>query len=172
MVRLAAQLPDDRYHEILVPCQKACPVHTDARGYVRAIAAGRFEEAYLIARGPNPFASICGRICAAPCEKACRRGKIPRSDQEGRFLGCDLPVAIRALKRFACEQAGPEARPTLELMSQLRDYEPGVCADAEEMAALLKSGVKGAFKPGKVPGLLCFAGSGGRWADPSSASDG
>ena len=34
---------------------------------VRAIAAGRFEEAYLIARGPNPFASICGRICGAPC---------------------------------------------------------------------------------------------------------
>jgi hypothetical protein len=38
-------------------CQVACPVHTDARGYVRAIAEGRFEEAYLIARGPNPFAS-------------------------------------------------------------------------------------------------------------------
>ena len=35
-----------------------------------AIAAGRFEEAYLIARGPNPFASICGRICGAPCEAA------------------------------------------------------------------------------------------------------
>jgi Dihydroprymidine dehydrogenase domain II, 4Fe-4S cluster len=46
----------------------ACPVHTDARGYVRAIAAGDYESAYLIARGPNPLTS-CGRICGAPCEE-------------------------------------------------------------------------------------------------------
>ena len=60
---LHVDVPGSGYHRDLVSCQRACPVHTDARGYVRAIAAGRFEEAYLIARGPNPFASICGRIC-------------------------------------------------------------------------------------------------------------
>lgn len=49
---LKVEVPDDGYHRGLI----SCPVHTDARGYVRAIAAGRFEEAYLIARGPNPFA--------------------------------------------------------------------------------------------------------------------
>jgi hypothetical protein len=63
---LRVAVPDEGYHRGLVACQAACPVHTDARGYVRAIAEGRFEEAYLIARGPNPFASICGRICGAP----------------------------------------------------------------------------------------------------------
>jgi NADPH-dependent glutamate synthase beta subunit-like oxidoreductase len=67
----------DGYHRALIACQVACPVHTDARGYVRAIAEGRFADAYLIARGRNPFASICGRICGAPCEAACRRGRIP-----------------------------------------------------------------------------------------------
>ena len=71
-------------------------MHTDARGYVRAIAEGRFEEAYLIARGPNPFASICGRVCGAPCEANCRRGDL------------DSPVAIRALKRFVTGRHGPE----------------------------------------------------------------
>lgn len=149
MVELAVQLPDETYHRLLVPCQEACPVHTDARGYVRAIAAGRFEEAYLIARGPNPFASICGRICGAPCEAACRRGKLPRLDQEGRFLGNDEPVGIRALKRFACEQAGPEARAARELLLELHAYKPSFCAGAEEMAALLRSGVEGAFEPGR-----------------------
>lgn len=78
-------------------CQDACPVHTDARGYVTAIAEGDLERAYIIARGPNPFASVCGRVCAAPCEAACRRGKI------------DAPVAIRALKRFVTERYGVEA---------------------------------------------------------------
>ena len=81
--RLKVQVPGERYHRDLISCQVACPVHTDARGYVRAIAAGSFEEAYLIARGPNPFASICGRVCGAPCEAACRRGRIPRVDADG-----------------------------------------------------------------------------------------
>ena len=51
-------LPDEAWFRDLIPCQSACPVGTDARGYVRAIADGDFEKAYLIACGPNPFASI------------------------------------------------------------------------------------------------------------------
>jgi NADPH-dependent glutamate synthase beta subunit-like oxidoreductase/ferredoxin len=58
---------------------------------------GRYLDAYRIAREPNPFASICGRVCGAPCEVECRRGSI------------DDPVAIRALKRFVTEQHGVEA---------------------------------------------------------------
>ncbi|MFQ5912458.1 MAG: FAD-dependent oxidoreductase [Nitrospinota bacterium] len=91
------ELPGADYWRKTICCQDACPVHTDARGYVTAIAEGDLERAYIIARGPNPFASICGRVCAAPCEAACRRGKI------------DGPVAIRALKRFVTERYGVEA---------------------------------------------------------------
>ena len=118
IIPLKVQVPEDGYHEGLISCQVACPVHTDARGYVRAIAEGRFEEAYLIARGPNPFASICGRICGAPCEAACRRGKVPRVDDDGRFVAADRPISIRALKRFACDTAGPESRPTDEVLAR------------------------------------------------------
>jgi NADPH-dependent glutamate synthase beta subunit-like oxidoreductase len=94
------ELADVNYWRRQIKCQEACPVHTDARGYVRAIAAGNYRQAYLIARGPNPLASICGRICGAPCEAACRRGDY------------DQPIAIRALKRFATERHGPEQLPT------------------------------------------------------------
>jgi NADPH-dependent glutamate synthase beta subunit-like oxidoreductase/ferredoxin len=90
------EIPDVNYWRRQIKCQDACPVHTDARGYVRAIAAGDYRQAYLIARGPNPLASICGRICGAPCETACRRGDY------------DQPVAIRALKRTATERYGAE----------------------------------------------------------------
>lgn len=79
------------------PCMMACPAHTNAGRYVELIAEGRFEEAYRIAREPNPLASICGRVCAHPCETACRRGEI------------DKPIAIRALKRFLTERYGPES---------------------------------------------------------------
>ena len=146
---LSVEVPGEGYHRQLIACQVACPVHTDARGYVRAIAAGRFEEAYLIARGPNPFASICGRICGAPCEAACRRGRIPRVDDHGHFVGVDRPLAIRALKRFACEQAGVEARPPDSVLDAVRSFVPNVAADAEEMAALLRAYARGGFEPAR-----------------------
>ena len=79
-----------------VKCQDACPVNTNACGYVTAIAEGRYEEAYRFARATNPFASICGRVCGAPCEVNCRRGAV------------DEPVSIRALKRFVTDRFGPE----------------------------------------------------------------
>lgn len=138
MTPLNVHVPDANYHKNLISCQAACPVHTDARGYVRAIADGRFDEAYLIARGPNPFASICGRICGAPCEIACRRGKIPKVNDDGKFVGQDRPIAIRALKRFVCDQYGPEAKPVSEVLELVKAFLPPVAADAEELAALLK----------------------------------
>ena len=90
-------IPDYNYWKQNIKCQTGCPVHTDSRGYVTAIAEGDYEKAYWIARTPNPLASICGRICAAPCELACRR------------KGIDASVSIRALKRFVTEQYGVEA---------------------------------------------------------------
>ncbi|MBI2930143.1 MAG: FAD-dependent oxidoreductase [Planctomycetes bacterium] len=134
---LKVEIPKEDHHQQLVSCQVACPVRTDARGYVRAIAEGRFEEAYLIARGPNPFASICGRVCGAPCETACRRGKLPRTDADGAFVALDRPIAIRALKRFACEQAGVDTRQPDSVWRNLERFVPTVGADADEMAALL-----------------------------------
>src|SRR5512141_1669903 len=143
MPALHVEVPGDGYHRNLISCQVACPVHTDARGYVRAIAEGRFEEAYLIARGPNPFASICGRVCGAPCEAACRRGKVPRVDDDGHFVTHDRPIAIRALKRFACEFAGPEVLPPLQVLRNVENFTPPIAEDAEELAALLRASTAG-----------------------------
>ncbi len=153
MTPLQVLVPVEGYHAQLISCQVACPVHTDARGYVRAIAEGRFEEAYLIARGPNPFASICGRVCGAPCEAACRRGKVPRVDDDGHFVAADRPIAIRALKRFVCEVAGPEARPAGNVLEAVRNYVPQVAANAEEMAALLRATVDSSLPKGSGEGV-------------------
>src|SRR3990172_9328425 len=140
--QMRVELPPSDHHKNLIACQVACPVHTDARGYVRAIADGDFERAYLIARGPNPFASICGRICGAPCELSCRRGKIPRTDADGSFVAIDQPIAIRALKRFVCEAYGAEAQPSENILAALRGAVPAVAADAEEMASLLRAATR------------------------------
>jgi formate dehydrogenase beta subunit len=85
------------------PCMMACPAHTNAGRYVGLIGEGRFEEAYRFARDPNPMASICGRVCAHPCETACRRGEI------------DKPISIRGLKRFLTENYGPESKHPIDV---------------------------------------------------------
>jgi formate dehydrogenase beta subunit len=95
--RVAAAIRPLTWFRDNVPCVAACPVKTDAGRYVQLIGLGRHDEAYAVARSPNPIASICGRTCGAPCEDACRRGSI------------DAPVAIRPLKRFVTERFGPES---------------------------------------------------------------
>ncbi len=89
-------VPNLRYFLDLIPCRSACPVRTNAGAYVRAIAEGDTEHGYRIASAPNPLASVCGRICAHPCETNCRRGLI------------DQPISIRALKRTLTERHGVE----------------------------------------------------------------
>jgi formate dehydrogenase beta subunit len=129
--RYHVELTDQAYWRQQIKCQEACPVHTDARGYVRAIAEGDYRRAYLVARGPNPLASICGRICGAPCEAACRRGDY------------DQPIAIRALKRVASERYGPE-----QLVQDLgaeevarryvREARSGMCEALDELEQILE----------------------------------
>ena len=97
-------VPDVAYYRKMVKCQEACPVYTDSRGYVTAVARGDLELGYEIAHDPNPLSTVCGRICGAPCETACRR----------RVIGPDHePVAIRPLKRTLTERYGPEAQERL-----------------------------------------------------------
>jgi formate dehydrogenase beta subunit len=105
-VNSRTKLVDLEWLESNFPCMQACPVHTQAGRYVSLIAQGRYEEAYRYARVPNPFASICGRVCGHPCEPACRRGQF------------DMPISIRALKRFVTERHGPESRNPIDVFPE------------------------------------------------------
>ncbi len=75
----------------LPPCQGACPIHQDTKGYVNLIAKGRFKEALEAIREVNPMPAVCGFICHHLCEEACLRTEV------------DAPVPLRLLKRFVAE---------------------------------------------------------------------
>ncbi len=124
-MKARTKLVDLDWLESNFPCMQACPVHTQAGRYVTLIAEGRYEEAYRYARDPNPFASICGRVCGHPCETDCRRGKF------------DAPISIRALKRFLTERYGPESRNPLEMFPE----KPKVTR--QEKVAVIGSGPAG-----------------------------
>ena len=81
-------------HFVPAPCQVACPVGTDAPSYIGFIWEEKYAEAFEAITATNPFSSICGRVCDAPCEPACRR-----ADSDG-------PIAIRNLKRYVMDKLG------------------------------------------------------------------
>ncbi len=86
---------DPSYFHHVVDCQWACPAHTDVPGYIRLIAQGRFDDAYLLNRASNVFPGVLGRTCDRPCEPACRRGRVDGN-----------PVAICRLKRVTADLKG------------------------------------------------------------------
>ena len=86
---------DPNYYHRVVDCQWACPAHTNVPGYIRMIAQGQFDDAYMLNRESNVFPGILGRTCDRPCEPACRRDRVDGS-----------PVAICRLKRVASDLKG------------------------------------------------------------------
>lgn len=78
---------------VMPPCQYTCPIHQDIRGYIALVAQGRLDEAAALIRQDNPLPSICGTICAHPCEDKCRRVQV------------DDALSIRGLKRYVMENA-------------------------------------------------------------------
>src|SRR5271154_2006396 len=88
----ATDVSDPNYYHKVVDCQWACPAHTPVPEYIRKIAGGDYDGAYMINWKSNVFPGILGRTCDRPCEPACRRGR----------LG-EQPVAICRLKRVAAD---------------------------------------------------------------------
>ncbi|GEL08006.1 FAD-dependent oxidoreductase [Salisediminibacterium halotolerans] len=75
-------------------CTAACPMHTDVKKYIRQIGEGNVEGAMETIREKLFLPNTLGRICAHPCEAACRR--------ESEF---GQPLSVAALKRYAAEKA-------------------------------------------------------------------
>ena len=82
-----------------VPCVALCPAGVDIPGYIALVHAGRYADAVRLIRKDNPFPVACAYIYEHPCEAHCRRRMV------------DDAVNIRALKRYAVDQAGDVPQP-------------------------------------------------------------
>ena len=89
---------DPAYFHKVVDCQWACPAHTPVPEYIRLIAQGRYDDAYMVNWYSNVFPGVLGRTCDRPCEPACRRGRV---EEENAVK--PEPVAICRLKRVAAD---------------------------------------------------------------------
>ena len=99
---------DPTYFHKVVDCQWACPAHTPVPEYIRLIAQGRYDDAYMVNWESNVFPGILGRTCDRPCEPACRRGRVEEKNAEKPEA-----VAICRLKRVAADFKDGEVRAML-----------------------------------------------------------
>ena len=96
--RLPIYTGDPQWFQDNIPCMTACPSHTDISRYIALIADGRYADSYEVNREHNVFPGCLGRMCARPCEDACRRKEI------------DAPIGICYLKRVAADYRGDTRR--------------------------------------------------------------
>ena len=103
------------------PCRRACPAGMNIPLMIRQI--GRNDLARVIETIMDDIAlpAVLGRICPAPCEKACRRGSY------------DNPIAICSLKRFAADADLAKHKP----------YRPESTPHSGKKAAIVGAGPAG-----------------------------
>lgn len=107
--------------ECTAPCQRACPTGIDIPGFIHEISNGNYEGALLTIKEKCPLPLICGYICPAPCELACRRNL------------ADEAVAINPLKRFVADYE----------MATGKHINPYKCTDNGIKIAIIGGGSEG-----------------------------
>jgi 2-oxoacid:acceptor oxidoreductase gamma subunit (pyruvate/2-ketoisovalerate family)/2-oxoacid:acceptor oxidoreductase delta subunit (pyruvate/2-ketoisovalerate family) len=90
------QLP--RYLDHPAPCNAFCPAGNDVITFIQTLLKEGEEAAAKVLRRTQPLASVCGRVCPAPCMIGCSR------------TNYDGAVNIRALERWIGDR-GPVALP-------------------------------------------------------------
>ncbi len=162
------------YVQSTPPCQGSCPSGEDIRGYL-AIARGTEkppmgadgkpampwqEYAWRRLTEANPFPSVMGRVCPAPCETGCNRNEV--EDHVGinsveHFLG---EYAITHKLRFNKPQkqtgkkvaiiGGGPASLSCAYQLALKGHEVTVFDEREFLGGMMRYGIPGFRTPREV----------------------
>jgi len=96
------------------PCQASCPSGEDIRGWLNIVRGvekapkgiGMQEYAFRRSTDANPFPSMMGRVCPAPCQTGCNRNSV--EDYVG-INAVEQYIGDYALEQNFAFQAGPES---------------------------------------------------------------
>ncbi len=152
------------------PCQGSCPSGEDVRGWLQIVRGiekppaevDSREYAFRRVTDANPFPSIMGRVCPAPCEQGCNRNEVDDfvginaveqfiGDQafaEKYQLRCDAPLGAQ---RVAIVGAGPAG---LAAAYQLRRKGHGsvIFDDHAEAGGMMRYGIPSYRTPREILG--------------------
>jgi glutamate synthase (NADPH/NADH) small chain len=149
------------------PCQGSCPSGEDIRGWLQIVRGiekpqGDMtwqEYAFRRSTEANPFPSVMGRVCPAPCEDGCNRNEV--EDHVGinaveRFIGdhamsqgFKFEAASETGRKIAIIGAGPAG---LAAAYQLRRKGHGavIFDDHEDLGGMMRYGIPGYRTPRDV----------------------
>ena len=147
------------------PCQGSCPSGEDIRGYldiVRGIekppeGVSMQEYAFRRSTDANPFPSMMGRVCPAPCQDGCNRNQV--EDFVGinaveQFIGDTAKVeaykfdnsAALSGKKIAIVGGGPAGMAAAYQLRRM-GHESVVFDDHDELGGMFKYGIPGYRTP-------------------------
>ena len=128
-------------------CSDACPAGNDVRGFVQAMAKRDYEAALGTILATSPFPGTCGRVCPAPCMRACaRRGhdEAVNTRELERYVAAHAswPTPTRPFRRerLAVIGAGPAGLSAAYQLARL-GYPVTVFEAGDEVGGLLRTGI-------------------------------
>jgi len=163
------------YIQSTPPCQGSCPAGEDIRGYLAIVrgtekppvgADGKpsmpwQEYAWRRLTEANPFPSVMGRVCPAPCESGCNRNEV--EDHVGinsveHFLGeyaiannlkYNKPAVQPSGKKVAIMGGGP-AGLSCAYQLALKGHDVTIFDEREQLGGMMRYGIPGFRTPRDV----------------------
>lgn len=147
------------------PCQGSCPSGEDIRGWL-AIVRGiekppeevsMQEYAFQRSTSANPFPSMMGRVCPAPCQDGCNRNHVEdfvginaveqyigdTAIKESFKLKCETPLGDKKVAIIGGGPAGLSAAYHLRLKS----HGSTIFEEHEELGGMMRYGIPGYRTP-------------------------
>ena len=142
------------------PCQASCPSGEDIRGWLNIVrgiekpptGTGMQEYAFRRVTAANPFPSMMGRVCPAPCQTGCNRNVV---DDFVGINAVEQYIGDYALAQSFAFQAGPDTGKSVAIIgggpaglsaayqSRLKGHGVTVFDDHAELGGMAKYGVPG-----------------------------
>ncbi|MFW6065180.1 MAG: 2Fe-2S iron-sulfur cluster-binding protein [Planctomycetota bacterium] len=91
--------------DCVAPCTSACPAGADIPRMLRRIGEGKVHEAVEVVKADLPLPAVLGRVCPAPCERACRRAAADGAVAIARLHGYVAEADMRSDHHFVPKPA-------------------------------------------------------------------
>ena len=150
------------------PCQGSCPSGEDIRGWLAIVRGiekppeGTSMQQYAFERSTtaNPFPSMMGRVCPAPCQDGCNRNHVEdfvginaveqyigdTAIEEDFKFDCNLPLGDKKVAVIGGGPAGLSAAYQL----RRRSYGSTIFDEHKELGGMMRYGIPGYRTPRKL----------------------
>ena len=150
------------------PCQGSCPSGEDIRGWLQIVrgiekppeGTTMPEYAFQRSTAANPFPSMMGRVCPAPCQDGCNRNHVEdyvginaveqyigdAAIEKGFKLACDVELGDKKVAIIGGGPAGLSAAYHL----RRRGYGSTIFEEHEELGGMMRYGIPGYRTPRKL----------------------